>query len=30
MIESRDLGALKFASEARDDNIPTKRADFHC
>ena len=27
-IESRALGALKFASEARDENVPAKRADF--
>ena len=28
MIESRILGALKSASEARDENVPAKRADF--
>ena len=27
-IESRALGALKLASEARDENVPSKRADF--
>ena len=27
-IKSRALGALKLASEARDDNVPAKRADF--
>ena len=27
-IESRALGALKLASEARDKNVPAKRADF--
>ena len=27
-IKSRALGALKLASEARDENVPTKRADF--
>ena len=27
-IELRALGALKFASEARDENVPAKRADF--
>ena len=27
-IESRALGALKLASEARDENVPAKRADF--
>ena len=26
--ESRALGALKLASEARDENVPAKRADF--
>ena len=29
-IESRALGALKLASEARDENVPAKRADFLC
>ena len=28
-IESRALGALKLASEARDENVPAKRADFY-
>ena len=28
MIKSRALGALKLASEARDENVPAKRADF--
>ena len=27
-IKSRALGALKLASEARDANVPAKRADF--
>ena len=27
-IESRALGALKLAREARDENMPAKRADF--
>ena len=27
-IESRTLGALKLASEARNENVPAKRADF--
>ena len=27
-IKSRALGALKLASEARDENVPEKRADF--
>ena len=27
-IESRALGALKLASEVRDENVPAKRADF--
>ena len=27
-IESRALGSLKLASEARDENVPAKRADF--
>ena len=27
-IESRALGALKLASEARDENVPAKQADF--
>ena len=27
-IESRTLGALKLASEARDENVPARRADF--
>ena len=27
-IESRALGALKRAREARDENVPAKRADF--
>ena len=27
-IESRALGALKLASEGRDENVPAKRADF--
>ena len=27
-IESRALGALKLASEARNENVPAKRADF--
>ena len=27
-IKSRALGALKLAREARDENVPTKRADF--
>ena len=27
-IESRALGALKLASEAGDENVPAKRADF--
>ena len=27
-IESRALGALKLASEARNENAPAKRADF--
>ena len=27
-IESRVLGALKLAREARDENVPAKRADF--
>ena len=27
-IESRVLGALKLASEARNENVPAKRADF--
>ena len=26
--ESRAPGALKFASEAHDENVPAKRADF--
>ena len=29
-IESRVLGALKLASEARNENVPAKRADFLC
>ena len=28
-IESRALGALKLASEARNENVPAKRADFY-
>ena len=28
MIELRALGALKPASEARNENVPAKRADF--
>ena len=28
MIESRALGALKFAGEAGDENMPAMRADF--
>ena len=28
MIETRSSGALKFASEAHDKNVPAKRADF--
>ena len=28
MIKSRALGALKLAREARDENVPAKRADF--
>ena len=28
-IKSRALGALKVASEARDKNVPAKRADFY-
>ena len=28
MIKLRALGALKLASEARDENVPAKRADF--
>ena len=27
-IKSRALGALILVSEARDDNVPAKRADF--
>ena len=27
-IESRALGALKLAREARNENVPAKRADF--
>ena len=27
-IESRALGALKLASEARDENVPAKRVEF--
>ena len=27
-IKSRALGAFKLASEARDENVPAKRADF--
>ena len=27
-IESRALGALKLAREARDENVPAKRANF--
>ena len=27
-IELSALGAIKFVSEARDENLPTKRADF--
>ena len=27
-IESRALGALKLASEARNENVPANRADF--
>ena len=27
-IKSRALGALKLASEARDENVPAMRADF--
>ena len=27
-IELRALGALKLASEARNENVPAKRADF--
>ena len=27
-IESRAIGALKLASEARGENVPAKRADF--
>ena len=27
-IKSRALGALKLASEARDENVHAKRADF--
>ena len=27
-IKSRALGALKLAGEARDENVPAKRADF--
>ena len=27
-IESRALGAIKLASEARNENVPAKRADF--
>ena len=27
-IKSRALGALKLASEAMDENVPAKRADF--
>ena len=27
-IKSRAQGALKLASEARDENVPAKRADF--
>ena len=27
-IESRALGALKLASEALNENVPAKRADF--
>ena len=27
-IKSRALGALKLAREARDENVPAKRADF--
>ena len=27
-IESRALGALKLASETRDENVPATRADF--
>ena len=27
-IESRALGAHKLASEARDENVPAKQADF--
>ena len=27
-IASRALGALKLAREARDENVPAKRADF--
>ena len=28
-IKSRALGALKLASEARDENVSVKRADFY-
>ena len=28
MIESRALGALKFPSETRDENMSAERADF--
>ena len=27
---ARALGALKLSSEARDENVPAKRADFFC
>ena len=27
-IKSRAVGALKLAREARDENVPAKRADF--
>ena len=27
-IKSRAIGALKLASEARDENVPAMRADF--
>ena len=27
-FESRALGAFKLASEARNENVPAKRADF--
>ena len=28
-IKSRALGALKLSSEARDEDVPVKRADFY-